>query len=99
MPPHTHTQSTEPHPDPDPTPPTQPPPHPPNPHLSPFPREPPPPPYAPAPGTPQVLNTVASSLAFFASPDIQGFSRPWYTTGGALIFSIALGDAIFIQVF
>ena len=77
------------------------PPHPPNPHLRPFPSEPPPPPYAPAPGNPppQVLNTVASSLAFFASPDIQGFSRPWYTTGGALIFSIALGDAIFIQVF
>ena len=45
----------------------------------------------------QVFNTVVSSLAFLANPNIRNFRRPWYATGGALIANIMFGDAVFIQ--
>ena len=45
----------------------------------------------------QVFNTVVSSLAFLADPNIRNFRRPWYATGGALIANIMFGDALFIQ--
>ena len=46
----------------------------------------------------QCFNTIIAALAFSFNPDIGFFSRKWYTTGGALITTIALGDAVFIQV-